>query len=89
MVGERGEELTKDADEDEHADDDPGGGKGTGSKPTPGYFANQFTDNIFAANLPGEWSGRLRQREPARRDKELVAIYNGLGGYYDIQTDLL
>ena len=50
VVGQRGEELTKDADEDEHADDDPGGGKGTGSKPTPGYFANQFTDDIFAAN---------------------------------------
>jgi hypothetical protein len=50
VVGERGEELTKDADEDEHADDDPGGGKGTGSKPPPGYFANQFTDDIFAAN---------------------------------------
>ena len=42
VVGERGEELTKDADEDEHADDDPDGGKGTGSKPPPGYFANQF-----------------------------------------------
>ena len=50
VVGERGEELTKDADEDEHADDDPDGGKGTGSKPPPGYFANQFTDDIFAAN---------------------------------------
>jgi hypothetical protein len=50
VVGQRGEELTKDADEDEHADDDPGGGKGTGSKPPPGYFANQFTDDIFAAN---------------------------------------
>lgn len=30
--------------------------------------------------MPGEWSGRLRQRAPARRDKELVAIYEGLGG---------
>ena len=30
--------------------------------------------------MPGEWSGRLRQRGPARRDKELVAIYDGLGG---------
>ena len=30
--------------------------------------------------MPGEWSGRLRQRGPARRDKELVAIYEGLGG---------
>jgi hypothetical protein len=28
----------------------------------------------------GVWSGRLRQRGPARRDKELVAIYEGLGG---------
>ena len=31
-------------------------------------------------SMPGEWSGRLRQRGPARRDKELVAIYDGLGG---------
>jgi hypothetical protein len=54
VVGERGEELTKDADKDEHADDDddgPGGGKGgTTPKPPPGYFANQFNEQLFSAN---------------------------------------
>jgi hypothetical protein len=31
-------------------------------------------------SMPGEWSGRLRHRGPARRDAELCAIYDGLGG---------
>jgi hypothetical protein len=30
------------------------------------------------------WQGRLRQRKPKRTDKELVAIYDGLGGCPDL-----
>ena len=37
-----------------------------------------------AKHMPGEWSGRLMQRGPAWRDKELVAIYEGLGGCEDL-----
>jgi hypothetical protein len=63
VIGQRGEEATKDADKDEHGDDtgtdtdtdddSPGGGKGGkgGSpKPPPGYFANQFNEDSFSAN---------------------------------------
>ena len=59
VIGERGEEATKDADKDEHADDDtdddsPGGkspgGKSPNPKPPPGYFANQYNEQSFSAN---------------------------------------
>ena len=30
--------------------------------------------------MPGEWSGRLRQRGPKRTDPELMAIHDALPG---------